>query len=218
MKKTNIIVSDITCMKDSFCVAGWDMNECRMKRLLIDRGYWDKAELAKLRGHSWIIVDNEPLAEQRDYPHRTEDMNIDLETLQVKERFTSVSDLAMRLKASISSDIRTIFNSKVKESSYVPQNTRCASLGAINIATNQIEFITEAGKLRANIVDNDGRKYCLRVSCKYIRDVFAARKDVEELNKSLAMSEHAHCRIGLARPFLIQENHCYLMLNGLFLF
>ena len=27
-----------------------------------------------------------------------------------------------------------------------------------------------------------------------------------------------YCRIGLARKFLMQENHCYLMLNGLFLY
>jgi len=33
-----------------------------------------------------------------------------------------------------------------------------------------------------------------------------------------AAAQFAHCRIGLARPFLMQENHCYLMLNGLFLY
>jgi hypothetical protein len=82
----------------------------------------------------------------------------------------------------------------------------------------RIEFFTENGKLRANLNDNDGQKYCLKVSCKYIRDIFEKGKNCDELNKSLHGGNKTHLRIGLARPFLMQENHCYLMLNGLFLF
>ena len=44
------------------------------------------------------------------------------------------------------------------------------------------------------------------------------RKNVKNLNNTIAASQYAHCRIGLARKFLMQENHCYLMLNGLFLY
>lgn len=205
-------------MKEKFCVAGWDLNECRMKRLLINRGYWDLKELEKLHGHSWIIVENEPLTEPRDYPHRTEDVNIDLDTLYVKETFTKSRDIAMRLKASESKNIDDIFNNKIKNNSYVPQNTKCASLGAINITPSQLEFITENGKLRANLTDNDDQKYCLKISCKYIRDIFDKDKNIDILNNSLLSTDKIHLRIGLARPFLMQENHCYLMLNGLFLY
>lgn len=60
--------------------------------------------------------------------------------------------------------------------------------------------------------------YKLKVSCKYLRDIFEKGKDVENLNNAVAASQYAHCRIGLARKFLMQENHCYLMLNGLFLY
>ena len=59
---------------------------------------------------------------------------------------------------------------------------------------------------------------CMKVSCKYLRDIFERTKDVDKLNYMVSQSQYAHCRIGLARKFLIQENHCYLMLNGLFLY
>ena len=52
----------------------------------------------------------------------------------------------------------------------------------------------------------------------YLRDIFDQDKDVVGLNSTVAVSQYAHCRIGLARKFLMQENHCYLMLNGLFLY
>ena len=126
-------------------------------------------------------------------------------------------DIALNLKASVSPGIREIFKNKVKESSYVPRHTRCPPLGAIEVPVDNVQFITKNGKLRANILDNDGKKYCLRVSCKYIRGVFKRDKDVRELNTALAGGGRVHLRIGLARPFLIQENHCHIMLNGLFL-
>lgn len=98
------------------------------------------------------------------------------------------------------------------------QNTKCPSLGAIVISARDIEFFTEDGKLRASIIDFSKQKYDMKVSCKYLRDIFDKTKDVVVLNNMVAESQYAHCRIGLARKFLIQENHCYLMLNGLFLY
>ena len=112
MKKSHIIISDITCMKEKFCIAGFDTYEKRMKRLMIDGGYWNANQIPTR--YCEILVDNEEFKEPRDYPHRTE--------------------------------------------------------------------------------------------------------DVKNLNNAIAASQYAHCRIGLARKFLMQENHCYLMLNGLFLY
>ncbi|MCL2538087.1 MAG: hypothetical protein FWE52_01240 [Alphaproteobacteria bacterium] len=218
MKPSNIIISDITNMKEKFCIAGWDIGELRMKRLLIDRGYWDEANLAKLKGHSWIVIHNEVLKEPRDWPHRTEDVNVDLNTLQIKESYSKGKDIALRVRASVSDNISSIFNNKVKENSYILKSTKCPSLGAIDLPAENVEFVIENGKLRANIIDNDGKKYCLKVSCKHIRDIFEDSKNIETLNKSVLSVGRIHLRIGLARPFLMQENHCYLMLNGLFLY
>ena len=121
-------------------------------------------------------------------------------------------------KSSISKDIQSIFHHHVKENAYVPQKTKCPSLGAILIPAHNIEFFTEDGKLRARITDYSKQSYELKVSCKYLRDIFEKDKDVKNLNNAIAASQYAHCRIGLARKFLMQENHCYLMLNGLFLY
>ena len=95
---------------------------------------------------------------------------------------------------------------------------KCPSLGAILIPAHNIEFFTEDGKLRVRITDFSNQTYELKVSCKYLRDIFDQDKDVVGLNSTVAVSQYAHCRIGLARKFLMQENHCYLMLNGLFLY
>lgn len=215
MKKSNIIISDITCMKEKFCVAGWDTYERKMKRLLINRGYWDIEQIPK---YSSIIVNSEPLKEPRDYPHRTEDINIEYDSIEVIDVFEPGKKLADTLKESVSKDIQSIFNHKVKENSFVPKNTKCASLGAILIPADQIVFHIESGKLRARVMDYSKKEYSLKVSCKYVRDIFEKTENVDLLNQAISESKFAHLRIGLARPFLMQENHCYLMLNGIFLY
>lgn len=216
MKKSNIIISDITCMKEKYCIAGFDTYENRMKRLMIDGCYWDKDQIPK--NYCQIIVESEPYEEPRDYPHRTEDVNINYNSINVIKKFEPGKELADCLKDSVSKDVQSIFKHRVKENSYVLQNTKCPSLGAIVISAHDIHFFTEDGKLRVSITDFSKQKYDMKVSCKYLRDIFERNKDVDILNIMVAKSQYAHCRIGLARKFLIQENHCYLMLNGLFLY
>lgn len=216
MKKSNIIISDITCMKEKFCIAGFDTYEKRMKRLMLDGGYWDASQIPTT--YCEILVDNEEFKEPRDYPHRTEDVNIDIDSIEVLREFELDKELANTLKESLSKDIQSIFHHHVKENAYVTQKTKCPSLGAILIPAHNIEFFTEGGKLSARITDFSNQTYELKVSCKYLRDIFEQNKDVVALNNAVAASQYAHCRIGLARKFLMQENHCYLMLNGLFLY
>ena len=55
MKKSHIVISDITCLKEKFCIAGFDTYEKRMKRLMIDGGQ------IKFRPHIvkyWLITKN----------------------------------------------------------------------------------------------------------------------------------------------------------------
>ncbi len=215
MKKSNIIISDITCMKEKFCIAGWDIGEKRMKRLLIDNMYWDEKDIPT---YSVINVENEPLTTLRDYPHQTEDTNINLDSIKVLEIYQPDGKLAQLLKDSVSKDIQTIFDDNVIYNSYIHKKTKCASLGAIVIPTSKMEFFIENGKLRAKVMDSSDKKYDLKVSSKYLRDIFEKTKDVEKLNNMLNDAKYVHLRIGLARPFLIQDNHCYLMLNGVFLY
>ena len=216
IKKSHIVISDITCMKEKFCIAGFDTYEKRMKRLMIDGGYWNANQVPAT--YCEILVDNEEFKEPRDYPHRTEDVNIDFDSIEVLREFEAGKDLANTLRDNVSKDIQGIFHHHAKENTYVPQKTKCPSLGAILIPAHNIEFFTEDSKLRARITDYSKQTYELNVSCKYLRDIFEKDKDVTSLNNAVTASQYAHCRIGLARKFLMQENHCYLMLNGLFLY
>ena len=216
--KSNIIISDITCMKDKFCVAGFDVFENKMKRLLIDDGYWSLDNIKKIKTYGSILVDTYPLEHPRDYPQRTEDINIDFDSIEVLQNFDNAKDIAKSLEKSVSKSIQSIFNGNVKERSYILPKTKCASLGAIILPSEDISFTKENGKLRCIINDRDGEKYCLRVSCKYIRKFFDENQDVDILNQTLKTKQFVHIRIGLARPFLIQDKHCFLMVNGLFLY
>lgn len=134
------------------------------------------------------------------------------------QEFEAGKKLANALCDSVLKDIQGIFNHHVKENAYVLQKTKCPSLGAILVPAYSIEFFTEDSKLRARITDFSNQTYELKVSCKYLRDIFEQDKGVAALNNAVVASQYAHCRIGLARKFLMQENHCYLMLNGLFLY
>lgn len=90
----------------------------------------------------------------------------------------------------------------------------------VKLNSNRVSFYKdECSKLRVNIKDNDGVEYNMKVSSKLIRDFWEKNeKDIDILNKEfLSKSEKVHLRIGLARAFSLKDNHCYLMLNGLFL-
>jgi hypothetical protein len=189
-----------------------------MKRLLIDGGYWNTGNLASIgEWYSLIAVNTNSPDKPRDYPQRTDDVNIDIDSISHQKSFSSGQAVVAELSNSISKSIMEIFNNEVVENSYVPQHTVCSSLGAIEIPTDRVTFVIENNKLRVKIDDNDGRKYLLPVSCKCIRDAFAHDKNVDELNAIITKGWIAHLRIGLARPFSLRENHCYIMLNGLFI-
>ena len=46
--KLNIVVSDYTYMKDTYCIAGWSPSEQRMRRLMINGHHWSEAESKKV--------------------------------------------------------------------------------------------------------------------------------------------------------------------------
>jgi hypothetical protein len=205
-------------MKNKFCVAGWDLDECRMKRLLIDGGYWDTTNLPSIgKWYSSLSVYTRLLDTPRDYPQRTDDVNVEVDSICCQKSFSSGQEVAAKLSDSISENIMSIFDNKVVENSYVQQHTICSSLGAVEVPANNVTFVIDNNKLRASITDNDSREYLLPVSCKYVRDIFTSNKNIDELNYIFTKEWTAHLRIGLARPFSMQENHCYIMLNGIFL-
>ena len=41
---------------------------------------------------------------------------------------------------------------------------------------------------------------------------------LKKLNEELKQVTFAHVRVGLAKPYYKQNNHCFLMCNGVFLY
>ena len=218
--KLNIIISDFTYMKENYCIAGWSPAEQRMRRLMIEGGHWSEEEAKKVEGHSCIQIETIPIPpnEGRDYPHKTEDTWI-TEEIKPLYRFDSPADLVYELEDSLSRNIKAIFKGNLKDNSYVLPKTKCPSLGAIKVPAQNLEFYKDSeNKLRVRILDNDGEKYDLRVTCRYLRDVLDKMDGLKKLNEELKSVSFAHVRVGLAKPYYKQENHCFLMCNGVFLF
>ena len=106
------------------------------------------------------------------------------------------------MEDSLSKNIATIFNWHLKENSYVLPGTKCASLGAVKVPAQNLEFYKDdETKLRVKILDNDGKKYDLRVTCRYLRDVLDKTNSLRQLNEQLREMTFAHVRVGLAKPY-----------------
>lgn len=216
----NVITSDITYMKDTFCVAGWCPEASQMKRLMIDGHHWDNKDLKKVGKYSVLNVRVLPKEGGRNYPHKTEDTWID-QDFKVVRQYDDPAKLAKDLKRSTSKTIDAAFQGNLKERSYVPFKTECPSLGGVILPAANVQFFKKDGKLRVNLMDSDGAEYDLRVTCKYLRDVLDAMPDkefqafVEEMKGG---TQTAHVRVGLAKPYVYKDSNCYLMCNGVFFY
>lgn len=213
-----VITSDITYMKEIYCVAGWNPSGRHMKRLLINGKHWEDSDLKRIGRYASLIVTVIPAESSRDFPHLTEDIWID-EDFKVIKTYDNPKKLAEDLRLSASSTIQKAFDGKLQENSYVPAGMEGPSLGAIIIPSQNITFFKDSGKLRIRIVDNDKIEYDLRVSCKYLRDLLDNIKNLDDFNAEMQDSgSKAHVRVGLAKPYAYKDNNCYLMGNGVFFY
>lgn len=213
-----VITSDITYMKENYCVAGWNPSARRMVRLLINGKHWTDDDLKRLGGYAEILVTVIPAEKLRDFPHQTEDTWID-DNFQIIKAYTDLGKLAEALKDSVSSTIAGAFHNKIKNDERVLAGTQCPSLGAVVLPAKSLIFYKEDGKLRVKITDSDSKVYDLRVTCKYLRDALDTMEDLDGFNQELEQgADKAHVRVGLAKSFYLQEGDCYLMCNGVFLF
>lgn len=217
----NIITSDITYMKDTYCVAGWNPHARQMKRLMINGRHWQDDDLKRLGKYSLLQVSVLPKEGGRDYPHKTEDTLID-ENFKIVRAYDDPTLLAKDLQTSVSKNIDAAFDGNLKDNSYIPFKTQCSSLGAVVLPARNIAFYKgDGGKLRVEIKDGDGSDYDLRVTCKYLRDVIDPMKAAEfkDFTEEILNSDkQAHVRVGVAKPYVYKDNNCYLMCNGVFFF
>lgn len=216
----NVITSDITYMKDTFCVAGWCPSASAMKRLMIDGRHWADADLKKIGKYASLNVTIMTKDGGRDYPHKTEDTWID-KNFTVVRRYDDPVALARDLRCATSKTIRDAFDGCLRENSYVPFRTDCPSLGGVILPARNITFFKNDGKLRVNLLDDDKNEYDLRVTCKYLRDILDRMPEHEFLefaDQVKGSSETAHVRVGLAKPYVYKDSNCYLMCNGIFFY
>lgn len=216
----NVITSDITYMKDTFCVAGWCPSTSSMKRLMIEGHHWDDADLKKIGKYASLNVNVLPKKGGRNYPHKTEDTWIDKD-FKVVRHYDDPGLLAKDLRRATSKTIDTAFEGNLKERSYVSFETECPSLGGVILPARNVGFFKKDGKLRVNLLDNDAAEYDLRVTCKYLRDVLdrMSAKEFEEFADQVkASTQTAHVRVGLAKPYVYKDSNCYLMCNGVFFY
>ncbi len=213
-----VITSDITYMKETYCVAGWNPSGRHMKRLLINGRHWEDSDLKRIGKYASLLINVIPAERSRDFPHQTEDTWID-EDFKVIRTYDDPKKLAEDLRLSASPTIHKAFDSTLQENSYVPADTKCPSLGAVIVPTQNIVFFKDSGKLRIKIIDNDKTEYDLRVTCKYLRDLLDNMDKLDDFNAEMqASGTKAHVRVGLAKPYAYKDNNCYLMGNGVFFY
>lgn len=216
----NVITSDITYMKDTYCVAGWSPNTGQMKRLMINGNHWSDDDLKKIGKYASLNVNVIHKEGGRNYPHKTEDTNID-ENFKVVRHYEKPEALAKDLRPATSKTIQDAFDGNIKKKSYVKFQTKCPSLGGVILPAKNIKFFKRDGKLRVNLLDNDGTDYDVRMTCKYLRDVLdpMPTKEFEEFKAEMENSDKkAHVRVGLAKPYVYKDSNCYLMCNGVFFY
>gem|GEM_PF-1085988 len=216
----NVITSDITYMKDTYCVAGWSPNTGQMKRLMINGNHWSDDDLKKIGKYASLNVNVIPKDGGRNYPHKTEDTNID-ENFKVVRHYEKPEILAKDLHPATSKTIQDAFDGNLKKKSYVKFQTKCPSLGGVILPAKNVKFFKRDGKLRVNLLDNDGTEYDVRVTCKYLRDVLDSMptKEFEAFKAEMESSDKkAHVRVGLAKPYVYKDSNCYLMCNGVFFY
>ncbi len=107
----SVITSDITYMKDTYCVAGLNPNTNKMKRLLIDGKHWTDNDLKRLGKYALLHIDVIPSEQVRDFPHRAEDIWISPD-FKVLKNYDDPKKLSEHLMPSVSPSVHQAFNSK----------------------------------------------------------------------------------------------------------
>ena len=132
------------------------------------------------------------------------------------------------LRPTVKPSIKEIFQKPIKENNckkYIPENTRCSSLGGVHILCGQILF-HYSDKLRCKIQDSDRECYDLPVTCDTLKKCFPPENGTKPIliysaNQWLQKnSMKIILRIGLARAWdggdkNWRPRRCYLQLNGI---
>jgi hypothetical protein len=233
MATYEIIVTDVTCYGTLYCVAGWDRNaKCMI------RPEPPNASAANEASKFWngqnagpgkcfavgnvVRFDASPPPHNFPFPHATEDRLMDPSRPMAVLAQLTLPKTAQAVVGGISPTLQAAFDGGLVRApsakAYVPGGHNGRSLGAIEIAPNQIGFHTNANlsngktQLRARVVIA-GISYDLSVPADAARTRWKG-SGLAALQNDANAASRIHVRVGLARPF--SQNPCYLQINGLY--
>lgn len=217
-----LLITEVTDIHPgTYCVAAWDPAGRRMVRPLPDGVYWPRALLeqsAVVPGATIAVTPNR-IRLRDDYPHRTEDLPIDLAPIdrlppEPPDWFGPDAPLA-------TATLNEAFGGYLRHTSqwrghrrgaHVPTGTRTNSLHGLRVPSRHLSFIEEDDRPRALLQDAEAR-YSLPVTSRALREIWRA-DGIAAVRRALPFDTCLHVRIGLARGFGDHRDKCYVMLNG----
>jgi hypothetical protein len=216
-----ILVTDVTEMRNEYCVAGWSYDNKGMVRPLPNGSNWGADQVAALRVTPGAAIEFRavgwPLS---PYPHRTEDTLIDPNTISC----TNNGPIAWfgRDAPPTAATLNEAFEGNLRNNAcrdhclrgvYVPAGTQTRSLYAVGVARHNLIFFEE-NKLRVQLYDGS-QCYDLAVTGRALKELYRAR-GIDGVSASLPDTGPLHVRVGLARAWDDEPNKCYVMINGIY--
>ncbi len=234
MATYEVLITDVTCYGNLYCVAGWDVHAGRMIRpdppganmTYEPSKFWD----GQYAGPGQIFavgnvarIDANPPPAQFPFPHATKDRIVGAGTTIRVLRALDSSGTVAAVTAGVSATLEAAFdNALVRPPSgkaYVPTGDNVRSLGAVEIRSNQLQFHQNTynpnkPKLRARFTIG-GNLYDLPVTADAARTRWQ-QNGLAALQGDVQASRRLHVRVGLSRPFAAMPNQCFVQINGVY--
>jgi hypothetical protein len=215
------IITDVTNYGPLFCVAGWDFDHQAMIRPEpAPASFWDSRFVGENRpfwpGHIVTFEGHKP--ENQPFRHATEDIIATMRTL-TRQEIVPLQNVSAMVAGSVSPDLDQIFRGGMQSnlsSAFVAAGTQCPSLGAIELAREDIKFAEKSfdGKKKLRCwIPYEGRKLNFGITSDALRTIWR-KNGLNAIDTSIDYSR-VQLRIGLARA-MANGNACYVQVNGIY--
>lgn len=232
MPAYELVITDVTCYGDRYCVAGWDLERSRMIRpepiganaAAEASRFWAAPSVGAGKlfdvGNVVRLAAAKPPA-NFPFPHATEDRIYVEGNATITGRMAQ-AQIAQSVAQGVSNSIARSFGGQLQRfnngKAYVAAGAQVGSLDAIEIDPEAISFHEDSqnGKrrLRAHIVCG-GLSYDFSVPADAARTRFLT-DGIAALTADAQASDQIHVRLGLSRPFEAMPDCCFAQVNGLY--
>lgn len=233
MPTYDLIITDVTCYGELFCVAGWDLNNGGMVRpepstanaVAEASRFWGAQHAGpgkffavgnRVRFDAAMPPANFP------FPHATEDRVVIAGTHHAVLGQMTAAQMVQTVAAGVVASIDECLGGQLHRAysgkAHVTAGTQTRSLDAIEIDPGSISFYEDnpaPGKRRLRTqIDEGGVEYDFSVPADAARTRFLAG-GIAALEADAQASQRIHVRLGLCRPFAAMPTSCYAQVNGL---